>query len=120
MCYAAILPLPFWSQKVLSILPGWEQTDVECDSRIARPARDSVGIYHTYGLQGVETAMGYRPLRKSALVLIPRNQEHAWVGPRSGKGVVGEFRIWRPVNRVTDAERQAQSAFSLPVESRNH
>lgn len=100
MCFAAILPLPFWSQKLFSRFPRWEQTVVECDTRIARPARDSVGIYYTYGLQGVETAMGYRSLRKAALVLIPRKQEHEWVGPKSGKGgLVGEFRIWKRANQ---------------------
>lgn len=120
MCFAAILPLPSWSQKLFSILPGWEPTDVECESRMARPARDSVGIYYTYGLQGVQTEMGYRSLRKSALVLIPKKQTHAWVGPKSGKaGVVGELRIWRPVNRLADVEQKAQSTFRLPVESRN-
>jgi hypothetical protein len=66
-----------------------------------RHAHDFLAFYFTFGIPAVETATGQKALSGPAIVIVPANVTHGWVGPlRDTIGVVGHFHAGHRAHRT--------------------
>ena|ERR1700761_787895 len=103
-----IVPIPRFSRKLLELLPGWRETTVAPGRRIVRHSHDFLAFYFTFGIEAVETETGQTAVPGAAVVIVPPNVMHGWIGPvRNGPGIVGHFHAGHRAHTVESLKIEA-------------